>query len=388
MTTRLLLGDCRDVLASLPAQSVQCVVTSPPYWGLRSYQGADASKVLGNEATPELFVERLVEVFRAVHRVLRDDGTLWLNLGPTWSGSGGAGGDYAEGGLREGQPVYRQDTNSAKQKSNPGAVDGPNRAFKSTNWPAKCMVPIPWMVGLALVKDGWILRSEIIWDKPAPMPESVTDRPTKSHEQILLLTKRGKYYYDAEAVKEASMWDGESGTKNYRAWAENGRADLGMNSGGATGTRNARSVWRIAPEPSPEKHFAMFPSGLPRRCILAGTSERGCCPECGAPWERELERKAMVIERSDWDEQAGNRTATSGTMVSPPEHKTVGWLPTCAHNLDPIPCTVLDPFAGTGTTVMVARQLGRSGIGIELSPDYMRIAEKRLEATPLAFAGA
>src|SRR3990167_2407264 len=195
-------GDCREVLRSLDAESVHVVVTSPPYWGLRDYGVAGQ---LGLEPTPEAYVDSLADVFHEVRRVLRPDGTVWLNLGSTYYGSGGAGGDYNENGIREGQPRYKQRVvdPSTKQATNASAdFPAPHRSRNSGRWKPKDLVPIPWLVALELQRQGWWLRSEIIWAKKSAMPESVTDRPTRSHEQVFLLAKSKNYFYDSLAIAD------------------------------------------------------------------------------------------------------------------------------------------------------------------------------------------
>jgi hypothetical protein len=258
----------------------------------------------------------------------------------------------------------------------------------------KDLVGIPWRVAFALQADGWWLRSDIIWAKPNPMPESITDRPTKSHEYLFLLTKAARYYYDGEAIKEPAIHAGRvieyDGTqKNCLAGDDiNDRRTLIGSNGSRSITvesgRNRRSVWTIATEPYPEAHFATFPEKLVEPCILAGTSERGACPRCGAPWVRVVatafiktqvnnfapERRGSASrgpdERTDIRERGCNQT------------ETLGWSPTCAcPPADPVPCRVLDPFAGSGTTVAVAERLGRVGIGVELKAAYLRLAWAR-----------
>lgn len=299
MAYEIYQGDCLEVLRTLPDESIHCCVTSPPYWGLRDY-GCDGQ--IGLEKTPEEYVSKMVEVFREVKRVLRDDGTLWLNLGDSYNGSGGAGGDYSKGGLKEGQPKY------------------PGR--KVATLKPKDLVGIPWMVAFALRADGWYLRQDIIWHKPNPMPESVKDRCTKAHEYIFLLTKSAQYYYDNEAIKEKAVSGTDVGilrskkqaTCNHPSILKRQKEDIDSRTAG-DGNRNKRSVWTITTKPFKEAHFAVFPPELPEICIKAG------CPEGG---------------------------------------------------------TVLDPFAGAGTTLYVAEQLGRNSIGIELNPDYCDIIRRRM----------
>jgi len=243
----IICGDCLEVMKTLPDSIAQTCITSPPYWGLRDY-GVDSQ--LGLEKTPEEYVTKMVAVFREVRRVLKDDGTMWLNLGDSYNGSGGAGGDYSSGGLRDGQPKYgRKFTGGLKPKD---------------------LIGIPWRVAFALQADGWWLRSDIIWSKPNPMPESVTDRPTKAHEYLFLMSKSAKYYYDADAIREPNIWkddprnDGErhETTGKYKS-------AVSFNSNG----RNKRSVWTITTQPFPEAHFAVMPEKLVEPCVLAGSRE-------------------------------------------------------------------------------------------------------------------
>lgn len=286
MSARILIGDCREVLRTLPDESVHCVVTSPPYFGLRDY-GMDGQ--LGQEPTPAEFVAVMVEVFREVRRVLRADGTLWLNLGDTF----------------------------AKDKN---------------------LIGVPWRVAFALQADGWCLRQDIIWAKPNPMPESVTDRCTKAHEYLFMLTKSERYHYDAEAIAEPAIYVGVTGQdangfKNPKRFDGkiaasakqdgHGRRHAGFNNrwdeaaerGECKTTRNKRSVWEVATAPFSEAHFATFPPALIEPCIKAG------CPVGG---------------------------------------------------------TVMDPFGGAGTTGLVADRLQRSAILIELNPEYAAMAERRI----------
>lgn len=331
----LYTGDVLECLRELADESVHCVVTSPPYWGLRDY-GIEGQ--IGLERTPQEYVARMVEVFREVRRVLRADGTVWLNLGDCYTGSGKAGnnpeywGKHKEFGHLTG--------------ANPGrfgyAMFTPPPGLKR-----KELVGIPWRVAFALQADGWYLRSDIIWSKPNPMPESVTDRPTKSHEYIFLLTKAARYWYDAEAIKEEVTgnahargdgvnpkararktpdgWDTSRGNGGHgsfhREGRERGRVKQNPSFSAAVhevvSMRNRRTVWTIATQPYPEAHFATFPEKLVEPCILAG------CPEGG---------------------------------------------------------TLLDPFCGSGTALQVALRLGRRAVGIELKTEYMAMTRKRIAA--------
>lgn len=383
----LLLGDCLEVMRTLPAESVQCCVTSPPYYGLRSYVDSDHPDKpleIGTEETPEAYVAKLVDVFREVRRVLRDDGVLWLNLGDSYNGSGGAGGDYSSGGLKEGQPKY------------PGRrVDGLK---------PKDIIGIPWMCAFALRADGWYLRSEIIWHKRAPMPESVTDRPTKAHEQLFLLAKSQTYYYDSIAIAEPLTRPDEAERKTPAKFGgAHKHIEAGKQSrlhsgneycGTPTGTRNRRSVWTLGPEPYHEAHFAVMPTKLIEPCILAGTSAHGCCAKCGAPWERVTESANPPHDGETNSAYANGTTANRLAILRQAARArgeeyvnrkiAVGWQPTCTCNADVVPCTVLDPFSGSGTTGVVSLKHNRRYIGIELNPDYIQLAHKRItQSQPL-----
>ena len=306
---KIFVGDCIEIMNSLEPGSVNCCVTSPPYWGLRDY-GHDGQ--IGLEQTPEAYVAKMVDVFRAVRRVLRDDGTVWLNLGDSYVGP-----------------------NNTNNGGNANFGSQPGRDVKSAKdtWSGlkpKNLVGIPWRVAFALQADGWYLRQDIIWHKPNPMPESVTDRCTKSHEYIFLLSKQAKYYYDNEAVKEDAMYDGRKdtvmkGSAKYengyvpnttaKTMAPRGHDRWQKDEAGNYG-RNRRSVWTVATHPYSGAHFATFPPALITPCILAG------CPAGGV---------------------------------------------------------VLDPFMGAGTTALVAATHGRQYIGCELNPEYAELAETRLQ---------
>lgn len=343
MTYELLQGDCLTVLRTLPAGSVNCCVTSPPYFGLRDYGHAGQ---IGLEPTVKEYVAKLVEVFAEVRRVLRDDGTLWLNLGDSYANDGKWGG--ATGGKHavglHGEPV--------------------GRLRRDTGLKPKDLIGIPWRVAFALQDDGWWLRSDIIWAKPNPMPESVVDRPTKAHEYMFLLAKSERYYYDAEAIKEPSQFragnaatfartgpvaqhvlpgqsaaqhrperKGKAGKNSFRGQGSEREGATGpanrdgrdLESVGYGPNRNRRDVWTVATIPYPGAHFATFPPALIKPCVLAG------CPVGG---------------------------------------------------------TVLDPFAGSGTTLAVSTSLGRNSIGIEISPAYIEMAHRRISETQPALIGA
>jgi hypothetical protein len=256
----------------------------------------------------------------------------------------------------------------------------------------KDMMMVPARLALALQADGWWLRKDIIWAKPNPMPESVTDRPTSSHEHVFLLAKQPRYFFDAEAVREPQSPDGRRQTAIASNGAgvtthENYEGRQGGERWPNPGGRNMRDVWMISTEPYPDAHFATFPTKLVEPCILAGTSERGCCSECGAPWRRIVEVEYVKspahgegsvmrgrLETTDVNGWAGESMPRLNKEVT-----TLGWEPSCACDAPTTACTVLDPFLGSGTTALVARRLGRASIGIELNPEYAEKARKRLE---------
>ena len=456
--TRLYQADARAL--PLEDESIHTVVTSPPYWGLRDYGiepsvwetpngmasdetehewtsegqlpsrdrqhlkelgerdgshgGAKHSKgdqyggnagsfcwkcgawrgTLGLEPTPKLYVEHMVEVFREVWRVLRPDGTLWLNLGDSYAGSWGNYHPFGEGG---------QLSKQTERWERPGYADTHRRPPAAKTLPGlkpKDLVGIPWRVAFALQADGWWLRSDIIWSKPNPMPESVTDRPTKAHEYLFLLTKAERYYYDADAIREpatdAGREHGRNGRREYqderRHPPDSSPQNLARSDFRERG-RNKRTVWEIATQPYPEAHFATFPEALVEPCILAGTSERGVCAECGAPWKRVVERveTGETQKMTDgWDTGAGahgtihrkgQEAGESGKPVM--ANTTTGWTRTCDHEGDPVPATVLDPFAGSGTVSAVAQGLGRHSKGVDKKRQYLDLAVQRISKVPL-----
>lgn len=371
--SQILIGDTIEQMGTLPEKCVQCCVTSPPYWGLRDY-GVDGQ--IGLESTPEEFVAKMVDVGRAVHRVLRDDGTFWLNIGDSYAATTKQTGRN-DNGQRADAPASwkcRYEYERTKIRT-------------SGNLKPKDLCMMPWRVAMALQADGWWIRSVIVWAKKSPMPESCTDRPTSSWEPIFLLAKSADYFYDAEAVKDVSVSGGEP-TKYGKG--DGGRAlSMGRIPSGNERpeanpiipfTRNQRNVWHLGPEPYSEAHFATFPTEIPRRAIKAGTSEKGCCPACRAPWERIVERKRLW----NGEEITGSYVSDAGKSASAgprpnTKTKTLGWRPTCDCNAgDPVPCLVLDPFLGSGTTVAVAREMGRFGVGCELNPEYAKLAKERI----------
>jgi DNA modification methylase len=350
VSVRILVGDALAQLQTLPDESVQCCVTSPPYYGLRDY---GHSEQIGLEKTPQLYVEKLVGVCREVRRVLRDDGTLWLNIGDSYAGSGMTGGTKSkDGGASRTARMFHG-----------------NRRDTTAGCKPKDLIGIPWMVAFALRADGWYLRSDIIWAKPNPMPESVTDRPTKSHEYLFLLAKSERYYYDHRAIQEpmAEASAGRyayafGGAKNERLIeTDNQTAVVGHRD--ITAGRNKRTVWTVNTQSYSGAHFATFPPSLIKPCILAG-SPALCCKVCG---------KAYRPERMPMFE------ASLPAL-------TLGYSSECDCRDYPIPSTILDPFAGAGTTGLVADRLGRDAILIELNPSYADMARKRITNDAPLFA--
>ena len=383
----ILTGDVIDQLKTLPDRSVHCVVTSPPYYGLRDYK---IEGQIGLEKTPEEYTQKLVEVFREVRRVLRDDGTLWLNLGDSyWGGkgqSGNCGGDNQEVRHDKGTSLNRgyQTLGGAKETR---PTDGKHPVIKP-----KDLVGIPWRVAFALQADGWYLRSDIIWAKSNPMPESVSDRPTKSHEYIFLLSKNPKYHYDFEGMKEPSKHPGVKHvvSKTGKAHSNELGLDTRPKVNWETGlTRNRRTVWDIPTKPFKGAHFAVFPEKLIEPCIKAGTSEKGACVECGTPLKRiiklgEIRQLGHAPSRKAQEiilKYRGESGLTHSGMVSNQtrEKLTTGWIPTCKCDVSETkPCVVLDPFGGSGTTGAVSKELNRDAILIELNPEYVEIMKQRL----------
>lgn len=364
----ILIGDVRQKLKEVPDKSVHCCVTSPPYFGLRDY-GEDGQ--IGLEDTPEQFVANMVEVFREVWRVLRDDGTLWLNLGDSYSGSGkGPAGNLGV-------------------THNERWLEHKHSAIVPDGLKPKDLIGIPWRVAFALQADGWYLRQDIIWHKPNPMPESVTDRCTKSHEYIFLLSKSRQYYFDNEAIKEPSSDLGKTkirfGGNKYGDSDDLKHATKSGNEYIDNGKRNKRDVWSVPVKPFKGAHFATFPTTLIEPCILAGTSAHGVCAICAKPYER-IMINGEIPERKTRDKTLGaypDRKTTSRLnsvdMVAIPKVQA-GWEKICScESSQPVPAVVLDPFFGAGTTGLVAQQHGRNWIGCELNPVYAEMAVKRIK---------
>jgi DNA modification methylase len=337
------------------------------------------------EPTYQLYVEHIVTVFDELRRVLRGDGTLWLNLGDC----------YATGAGKVGAQVRDSKAITANLPN-----FQPNRMPQSGLKP-KDLVGIPWRVAFALQDAGWWLRQDIVWAKPNPMPESVTDRCTTAHEYLFHFSKSARYFYDSEATKEPAANTG-GGTR--AAPDKAARAGIVMNKGLATNgtgattlrakgaaTRNKRSVWAVASAPYAGAHFATFPPALIEPCILAGTSERGVCPKCGAPWVR-------VVDRASRDDcrytdtgfpgegkDRGRRIASGGVGIGA-SAQTIGWRAACSCDAGAVPAVVLDPFLGAGTTARVADRFARDCIGIELLPKYAAMADRRTREPGLALA--
>lgn len=408
---RFIIGNVLDVLKTLPDESVHCIATSPPYWGLRDYglppvpwPEAECSPMpglppvrvpawegcLGLEPTPEMYVAHLVLVFREVRRILRKEGTLWLNLGDSYAGSWGNYHPYSPPGKHGQRFKETARWNRRAYEGREGFL--PPIAKPQGDLKKKDLVGIPWRVAFALQADGWWLRSDVVWAKGNPLPESTIDRPSKSHEYVFLLTKSKRYYYDAVAVAEPAVSNHPSGNNFVRLE----RLSFKNTDGSARGnahqweprpTRNRRSVWEINTEPFPDAHFAVFPRRLAELCILAGTSEKGCCPVCGAPWKREVKRERLLDGEATvsggWPVDGGRRLGPQGVghWRFATRMETVSWRPTCAcekeKNDGSDRCVVLDPFGGAGTTTLVAAALGRGSIYIELNPDYTKMALER-----------
>ncbi len=496
------LGHVLDMLTTrVPAGTVHTCVTSPPYWGLRDYgtepvawpevsyspmPGLPAmtipamSSSLGMEPTLEAFIGHIVLVFRAVREALHKSGTCWVNMGDAYAGSwGGQGPDYS--GLSD-RNLRSRHAMVEFQKERAGSLD------KLPGLKNKDLQGQPWRIAFALQADGWYLRSDIIWHKPNPMPESISDRPTKSHEYFFLLTKSKQYFYDATAIVEPASQgtharvsqaaaaalgldprDSEFGQPNgwensphYHGTNPNGKIRLPGNVKPAKGqkayeegdnkqrtkagllayaqkcrasaveethsegsllnksngrkldttgysknnasmdasmdaslavmplTRNKRTVWTVPTEAYSEAHFATFPRALIRPCILAGTSVRGCCPHCSAPWMREKPIKTgkrNARKASPLAADGRQRTQTSSTQWAPTSTPSEEWAPSCGcPEHAPVPCTVLDPFGGSGTTAEVALEEDRHVILCELSEDYAQLIHRRIHATQTRLA--
>ena len=381
MNDRAAYANANAALLPLADKSVHMIATSPPYFGLRSYDtGANKAAELGAEPLHDClawargddpcgacYVCNLRTWAAEMWRVLRDDGVMFLNLGDSYASTG--------------TMATADERNATRSGTLTGGKTPPGgRAPTPPGLKPKDLCGIPQRVVLALQADGWYWRSEIIWHKPNAMPSSVKDRPSTDHEYVFLLTKRARYFWDAEAVKEASAepdrtrGDAIGHTQRRLAGRPVDRVAI------QTATRNIRTVWTINTQPFSGAHYATWPEALVERMVKAGTSERGVCPTCGAPWRRVVDKgEAVNAPRNPNDAlpYTANGSTNHGngatTLHKVRTVETVEWRPTCAHaDASPIPAIVLDPFCGSGTTLLVARQLGRIGLGFDLSETYLR----------------
>ncbi len=432
-------GDCRS-MSELPDECVQGVVTSPPFWGLRKYSGeqdliwdgdencqhqwaADVIKhdnlrfrgegsIVGNEKnrdihtgnkvavgfcslcgawkgayglepTPEMYIEHTIQILREIRRVLRKDGVVFWDIGDSYN-SGEVGR----------QDKFKYGGKSRIEDCRSGVKGHPYLKPKDL-----CL--IPFRVAIAAQEDGWWVRSVIIWSKKNPMPESVTDRPSESHEYILMLTKSARYYFDQDAVRIPNLpqsitrsqypvgaFGSYSGDMEIRQPSK--RTGVTVMEELHPMGRNIRSVWEFPTQPYPEAHFAVFPEKLPEICIKAASPEVGCCSKCGAPWERISEKEPKGRTLGDpklykSNPVPGDDREYKGGAAGSVSTKTLGWQPTCKCNADKVPSLVLDPFSGSSTTLAVAKRLGRYAIGYELSLEYCKLGQRRVEAITAPF---
>ncbi len=399
------VGDALECLGRLPDGSAQCCISSPPYWSLRDYQ---VEGQYGLEKDPGEWVAKMVEVFREVKRVLRDDGVLFLNVGDSYASGGRGGNPTVDSSTLEGSQNNQEQSMIRRSIAPPAGLK------------PKDLIGLPWMLAFALRADGWWLRSDIIWHKNNPMPSSVKDRPTSAHEYIFLLSKAARYFYDAEAVREPSTsgrddmmtkglrtglayveqagpQDNSYKSKKPDGWAthDGGHGSFhrdGREKGAPAvirSGRNARDVWTIPTQSFPGAHFATFPEELVRRCVLASTSEKGACAECGAPLMRIIENPKIPDElrnregtKMDYHTRqiGGGQGIQDWREQNPP--RTVGWKLSCSCGTSEIqPCLVIDIFMGSGTVGVVAKRLWRDYWGCDLNPEYVKMAEKRIART-------
>ena len=434
MGTKILIGNNMEKLKEIESESVDCIVSSPPYFGLRDYgtaswEGGDSNcdhkygrnsrggltekqnsnvgsfgdeaikhgekckkcgakrtdEQFGLEETLEEYIEKTVLLFEELRRVLKPQGTVWWNIGDSYASKSSAWGGRGK------NSILNKTGLEDKQRRNTVVPDGLK---------AKDLMMIPARVAIALSENGWYLRSEIIWHKPNPMPESVKDRPTSAHEKIYLFAKNKKYYYDADAIRVPQKQD--SIARAGRDVWKNNKIDTGnysipnvdsakkLNqkvrdtvSEGKIPMANKRNVWTVTTKPFRGAHFAVFPPDLIEPCIKAGSSEHGCCSECGNPYIRDT-KVVSVPQRTTRDNMVGvipGRNKTSRMNSKEMEslvREERGWVATCKCNADVVKSVVLDPFGGSGTTGLVANNLGRNAILIELNEEYVEIAKKRL----------
>jgi DNA modification methylase len=336
--TEVYAGDAASILGLLPERSVQTCITSPPYYGLRDY-GVEGQ--IGNEDTPEQYADRLVRVFRGVRRILRDDGTLWLNLGDSYARNPKKG-QHKPGD--SGKQAYVYDNGGGRASS----------TFCGKGFREKSLIGIPWRVAFALMADGWILRNEVIWHKPNGMTEAAHDRITRAHEQVFLFSKSPDYYFDDVAIMEPTT-DGKA-------------------------MRQKRDVWTIPVARFKGAHFAVFPDRLVEPMVLSSTSPNGACAGCGLPCGRVVSRARVPTRPGLMTKVTGNGSKEGNR--DPGRHVTtvvtLGFDSGCSCMAGTSPHVVLDPFLGSGTTAVVANRLGRDCIGIELNADYAEMARRRI----------
>jgi DNA modification methylase len=393
-------ADALEALREMPNESVHCIVTSPPYHGLRRYIDDDdpAKKhEIGLESTVGDWVAKLVEVFAECKRVLRSDGTMWICCGDAYAS--GKGTCFNPGG-GNGSLGKERKAAGAHPLNRGNVSDLVKMGLKPKN-----LLGLPWRLAFALQEDGWILRSDIAIVKRAPMPESVRDRPSKSWEHLFMFAKSSRYYWDGFAVRESGSEDSHGGGRPSNGRKHHLGGDPSRHSGldttepaGDAGRNMRDAIW-LSPEPSNLPHYAAYPRALVRPCIRAGTSERGVCPKCGKGWERivALHDSGRRQKMGDgWVTGAGSHGTIHPNGAERGEGgkpvlaaTTLGWRPscTCEDAGDPIPATVLDPFVGSGTTLLVAVEESRRSIGIDLSEAYCELAVKRLyDKAPLLAA--
>lgn len=365
-------GDVMKMLKKIDSNSVDTCITSPPYWMLRDY---GIKGQIGMEPTPELYVKTLVRIFKEVYRVLKPTGTLWLNLGDTYCSTA-----PATKSVPLNIPKLSKETASARAVMRPKTPKGLK---------PKDLVGIPWRVALALQKSGWYLRSDIIWNKPNPMPESVTDRPTRSHEYIFLLSKSETYFYDAEAIKTESIDPEDNRGARGNKKRTPTKTVSGIRNSGVYPKANKRSVWTITTKAFPGAHFATFPQDLINPCVLASTSRKGNCAACGKPYTRVLQKVSSVPLRNGNQVKAkhlisqlrgeGSLEKSMHTTNELPVYETKGWKQSCTCKTEVVQRpVVLDCFAGSHTTPIVASKNECDYIAIELNPEYIKLGKDRM----------
>ena len=392
----LFVGDVLDYAAQLAPQSIQTIVTSPPYFGLRRYLPTDhpmRAMEIGTEQTPEEYVERLVAVFRALRPALKDDATLWINIGDSYctrSASRKQGNRDVIRAFADGElPSWREYAEQGRVRY--------SSTLRDSGLKDKDLIGIPWLLAFALRADGWWLRSEITWAKVSVMPESIRDRPTSSTEKIFLLAKSASYFCDMDAIREPYA---EGSKDRYRYQFGNGES-AAVNKSPAIGDgsghnaemnplgRNARNFWLLGPDAYPGSHYATFPREIPRRAILAGTSARGECSRCGKAWRRVVETDNPSKDANIGIDMSGGAARTANPQTSAGMHRngggvyssrvSVGWEPQCSCSAPIVPQIVCDPFMGSGTTARVAIEEGRRWTGCDIDERNARLVEGRTD---------